>query len=72
MKTEEALQQITYMKDMMNKSRLKALSGYPAFILGGLVWFAGNLLSILSRYYIWVDYPYIIHPYLYIAFLPGC
>ena len=49
MKSEEALEQISYMKDLLAKSRIKATEGYPVFLLVGIFWFIGNILIITAH-----------------------
>ncbi len=61
MKSEEALEQIAYIKDVLMKSRLKATEGYPAFILVGALWFLGNVLSVLTGYFPWTNYLWIVY-----------
>ncbi len=43
----DALEQISYLKELANQSRLKIAYGYPHFFLWGLVWLVGYLGSIL-------------------------
>jgi hypothetical protein len=60
MKSEEALEQIAYIKDLLVKSRLKATEGYPAFLLVGTFWFLGNIMSVLASYFPWINYLWIV------------
>lgn len=50
---DEALEQISYLKELANQSRLKIASGYPHFFLWGLIWLVGYLGSafILDKLY---------------------
>lgn len=54
MKSEEALEQIAYLKELTAKTRLKAADSYPHFILWGIIVFIGYLGTyILSTHKIW-------------------
>ncbi len=44
---DDALEQISYLKELANQSRLKIAHGYPYFFLWGLIWLVGYLGSIL-------------------------
>ncbi len=61
MKTEEALEQISYIKDLLSKSRLKACEGYPIFLLVGIFWFAANALMVAASYFAWLNYLWILY-----------
>lgn len=44
---DDALEQISYLKELANQSRLKIATGYPHFFLWGLIWLVGYLGSAL-------------------------
>lgn len=50
---DEALKQISFLKEITEQSRLKIAHGYPYFFLWGLIWFVGYLASIMisGRYH---------------------
>ena len=37
MKTQDALDQIAYLQELINQTRLRAADGYPYFLLWGLL-----------------------------------
>lgn len=43
MKPEEAIEQITYLRDLLDRSRLRAAGGYPHFLFWGVLWVVGYL-----------------------------
>lgn len=53
MKTQDALDQITYLQELINQTRLRAADGYPYFLLWGLLWIAGYMASILWSHLVW-------------------
>jgi hypothetical protein len=67
MKSEEALEQIAYIRDILEKSRLKAIEGYPAFLLGGALWFFANILSVFAGYFPGANYLWIVFGFASIA-----
>ena len=44
---DEALKQISFLKEITEQSRLKVAEGYPYFFLWGFIWFVGYLASIV-------------------------
>lgn len=42
-KQEEALEQIAYLKKIVDQTRLKAGYGYPQFLLWGVIWILGDI-----------------------------
>lgn len=44
---DEALKQISFLKEITEQSRLKIAESYPYFFLWGLIWFVGYLASIV-------------------------
>lgn len=57
-KIDDALTQITYMRQLTDATRLRAAGGYPSFILWGTAWMIGYLVAI------WV-------PWIWAAVLPA-
>ena len=53
MKTQDALDQITYLQELINQTRLRAADGYPYFLLWGLLWIVGYTASILWSDLVW-------------------
>jgi hypothetical protein len=55
MKSEEALEQIAYLKEIAAKSRLIAAYGYPFFILWGIITAIGYIGSLVfSTHFAWL------------------
>lgn len=52
MKADEALSQISYMRELIDQTRLRAAHGYPYFLVWGLAWIVGYAGS-LRWPYIW-------------------
>jgi hypothetical protein len=53
MKTQDVLDQIAYLQELINQTRLRAADGYPYFILWGLLWIVGYTGSILWSHLVW-------------------
>ena len=53
MKTQDALDQIAYLQELINQTRLRAADGYPYFLLWGLLWIVGYTASILWSHLVW-------------------
>ncbi|NLM37537.1 MAG: hypothetical protein GX202_05355 [Firmicutes bacterium] len=53
MKTEEVLDQIAYLRELITQTRLRAADGYPFFLLWGLLWIVGYMGSIWLSSQVW-------------------
>src|SRR5690554_1768479 len=53
MKTQDVLDQIAYLQELINQTRLRAADGYPYFLLWGLLWIVGYTGSILWSHLVW-------------------
>lgn len=53
MESNEALNQIAYVRDLLTKTRLSSAEGYPYFILWGIIWILGYIGSIWIPPYLW-------------------
>lgn len=53
MKSDEALDQIAFIKDILKRTRLSSAEGYPYYILWGVIWIVGYISSIWIPPYIW-------------------
>ena len=54
MKTREALDQITYLQELITQTRLRAADGYPYFLLWGVLWILGYISSIWLSHLVWL------------------
>ena len=52
--TQKALDQITYLQELVKQTRLRAAEGYPYFLLWGTLWVLGYLGSIWLTYAVWL------------------
>lgn len=53
LKTQEALDQITYLQELITQTRLRAADGYPYFLLWGALWILGYVGSIWLSHLVW-------------------
>ena len=53
MKTQNALEQINYLQDLISQTRSRAVEGYPHLLVWGALWVVGYLSTIWLSHVVW-------------------
>ncbi len=54
MRSDEAIEQVAYLKEIINRTRLKAAEGYPWLILWGIIYLLGYTSVYFFGQFVWI------------------